>query len=71
MTEAALSVNSDDDWVVCLGETRTVIGGAVPCPLRDERPVSVVQCAACHLLAWRHDERGLRPPCSTATVEVS
>ena len=47
----------DDDWVVCLGETRLVVDGFVACPLRGGGTVLMEICADCHLLAWHHDER--------------
>jgi hypothetical protein len=49
----------DDDWVVCLGETRLVSDGHVACPLRSGDPVLMETCAECHLLAWHHDERDI------------
>ena len=47
----------DDDWVVCLGETRLVSEGYVACPLRGGGLVLMATCADCHLLTWHHDER--------------
>ena len=56
----------DEDWIVCLGETREVREGRVACPRAGHEPVSVEQCIACHLLTWHHDERDVRSPCATA-----
>ena len=47
----------DDDWVVCLGETRSAADGLIACPMRGEVPVPMKTCGECHLLTWRHDER--------------
>jgi hypothetical protein len=59
----------EEDWIVCLGETRSVIDGMIACPLRG-RSVPVGLCGDCHLLTWRHDEREARPSCSTESFEI-
>jgi hypothetical protein len=66
MTAMALrTIDQEDDWIVCLGETREVRGGWVACPRLGSRLVRVDECDRCRLLTWRHDERDVRPPCST------
>jgi hypothetical protein len=56
----------DEDWIVCLGETREVRDGWVACPRDGDELVSVERCVECHLLTWHHDERDARSPCATA-----
>lgn len=55
---------TEEDWVVCLGETRAVTDGVVACPMRGGEPVAVETCAECHLLSWHHDERSFGASCS-------
>lgn len=63
----AIEISTDEDWVVCCGETRSVTAnGLVACPMRDGTPVSVEACMSCHLLEWHHDERERRPSCAIA-----
>jgi hypothetical protein len=61
----------EDDWIVCLGETRSVTDGMVACPRADGRQMPVSACAECHLLTWRHDEREARPSCTTEIFSIS
>lgn len=61
----------DDDWIVCLGETRSVLDRCVACPLRAGRPVPVATCADCHVLTWMHDEREWAPACTTGAEYLS
>jgi hypothetical protein len=54
----------EDDWIVCLGQTRPVVAGRVACPDRAElMPLAV--CLDCRHLAWRVGERDRPDPCST------
>ncbi len=55
----------EEDWVVCLGETREVLDDRVRCPRSGGGLVPVEECATCRFLAWRHDERDARSPCDT------
>jgi hypothetical protein len=55
----------DEDWIVCFGETREVADGRVLCPRARGLSVPVESCASCHFLAWQHDERDARSPCTT------
>jgi hypothetical protein len=57
----------EEDWIVCVGATHTVVDGLVACPLNGGRAVPVVECVSCRFLAWRHDERD--GPASCATPE--
>lgn len=65
MIAATLPTDLDEDWIVCLRETRTVRAGRVACPLRAGELVAAATCATCHLLTWVHDEREWAPPCTT------
>lgn len=65
-----VAIAIEEDWIVCLGETRTVTDGMVACPRRGGRRVAASTCADCHLLTWLHDERDLRSQCSTEVVEA-
>lgn len=62
---ATTPIDVEEDWIVCLGETRVVRDGRVACPLRTGEPVPAAACAACRLLTWMHDEREWSPPCTT------
>jgi hypothetical protein len=55
----------EEDWVVCMGETREVLNGRVMCPRSGGGRVPVEECSSCRFLAWRHDERDARFPCDT------
>jgi hypothetical protein len=72
MTATAFrGADQGDDWIVCLGQTREVRGGWVACPRLGSRLVHVTTCDRCRLLAWRHDERDARDPCSTDVPRTS
>ena len=59
-----LDLATHEDWIVCLGETRTVRSGQITCPLRPGRPTTRGECAACRHLEWQHDERRNGEACS-------
>jgi len=71
MATITLTVETEDDWIVCLGETRSIHDRYVACPLRAGRPVPVATCADCHVLTWMHDEREVAPPCTTGPGYLS
>jgi len=73
MTAVALarSVETADEWVVCLEETRVASLGRVACPLRGGSTVSLDECWECHLLTWRGGERDLPDSCSTLPNEYA
>jgi hypothetical protein len=56
----------DDDWIVCLGETRAISVGTVACPRAGGRLMRVETCDDCHFLEWHSGERDAEPPCATA-----
>lgn len=57
----------EDEWIVCLGETRIACEDRVVCPMRGGNTVRVDECWECHVLAWRRDERDLADPCTTTS----
>lgn len=71
MAKITFPVENEDDWIVCLGETRSVLDRCVACPLRVGRPVPVATCADCHLLTWMCGEREVAPPCTTGPGYLS
>jgi len=72
LTAAFLAAHApDEDWIVCLGETRTVLSGRVTCPLRGPRQASRRECAACRHLEWQRDERRHGATCSTDATMTS
>ena len=63
MAAPAARTTAVEDWIVCLGEERAVLDGAVSCPRSPGRMTSVEHCVDCHLLMGRHDERSTSSAC--------
>jgi len=63
-SSASGTADREAEWIVCLGETRIAVAGVVSCPRREGAAVPIDGCWACHLLAWRRDERALAEPCT-------
>ena len=60
----------EEDWIVCLGETRTVRDDSVACPRRDGAWIELRSCAECRLMAWQRNDRASRATCSTSPAPL-
>jgi hypothetical protein len=62
-------MEAEEDWIVCLGETRAVRSGRVACPLRGNQRTTRGACSACRHIEWQRDERRTGAGCSTEREE--